>query len=156
MPVDPDLFRTVMGGLPTGVTVVTARDRGDPVGMTVNCFLSISLEPPLVLASLGHGTPTERATRESGWFAVNILDAHSEELSERFAEAEGNPFEGLDHDLGREALPILPGGTGVLLCRVQDVTDVVDHALVIGVVEEARARDGDPLLWFRRRYRRLA
>ena len=74
MPIEKDFFRQVMGQFATGVTVVTTcTERGRPVGLTVNAFCSVSLDPPLVLICVDLRSHALAHIRESGIFVVNIL-----------------------------------------------------------------------------------
>lgn len=122
--------------------------------MTVNSLTSVSLDPVLVLVCLEHGTPTERLIRRSGRFAVGILGDHAKHISALFADPDlaGWPHEVESLEIG--GLPVV-GGLGHLICRVDEIFDKGDHAIVVGSVEECGAKDGAPLLYFRGSYRRL-
>src|SRR5437667_9421165 len=85
--IDTRLFRSALGAFTTGVTIVTTHDKsGVDIGLTVNSFNSVSLDPPLVLWSLAKSAASHRAFLEAEYFAVHILAADQEQLSNRFAQ----------------------------------------------------------------------
>jgi flavin reductase (DIM6/NTAB) family NADH-FMN oxidoreductase RutF len=147
--VDPVVLRRTMGRFATGVAVITTSLRGEPHGMTVNSLTSVSLEPPLLLVCLTEGTRTAEAVRESGRFAVNILGARQESVSNTFARGGADHFAPLraQADLSEPSL-LLPGALAHAVCRVQRTVPAGDHLVVFGLVEQAGYRDGAPLLFF--------
>lgn len=158
MPVTPELFRAALSRFATGVTVVTSLGRdGRPHGLTVNAFCSVSLEPPLVLISLGLDTRSRDYVSQLGRFAVNMLAGEHEEFSRLFAQRErpDDPFQA-PWTPGPQGLPHLDGALAVLDCRVVQAVDAGDHTLFIGEVESARSAEGLPLLYYRAGYHRLA
>jgi flavin reductase (DIM6/NTAB) family NADH-FMN oxidoreductase RutF len=156
----PDHYRAVMGHFATGVTVVTARGREGPVGMTANAVCSLSLDPLLLLVCFDNAARTLPIVRDAGRFGVNVLAAGQEHLARRFA-ASGVPetakFEGVAHTL-HEGIPVLEGGLAWVGCRLRELVPGGDHTIGIGLVTAAeRAKDGrPPLLWYRGRYGVLA
>jgi flavin reductase (DIM6/NTAB) family NADH-FMN oxidoreductase RutF len=154
--VDASSFRRTLGQFATGVTVVTTRDAaGQPLGLTVSAFCSVSLEPPLVLVCIDHRSDANRGLRQSGAFAVSVLAEHQEDVSRRFAAAgpeklDGFPF--LDGPLG---LPLVPGAVAHLECRVRSFHEEGDHAVWVGEVHASVAHPGSPLLYHSGSYRRL-
>jgi flavin reductase (DIM6/NTAB) family NADH-FMN oxidoreductase RutF len=150
--VDPLEYRKIIGGFATGVSVVTATHNGDRYGMTANSLTSVSLEPLLLLVCFVRGSQTGLAVQESGYFGVNLLDASQQDLSNRFASSAAS-FDGVDFDTGDFDLAFFPGGLGRVTCRVHEVVAGGDHDIVIGEVLAAEGRDGDPLLYFRGKYR---
>jgi flavin reductase (DIM6/NTAB) family NADH-FMN oxidoreductase RutF len=149
--VDQEKFRSIMGHFATGVTVVTACSReGQAVGLTVNAFTSVSLNPLLVLICVHREASTHDPLLESGYFAVNMLDRRQEHLGLRFAEAEDEErFRDLDTKAGPMGSPILSGSMAWLECRVKDVVPGGDHSIVVGEVLEGEVHGGDPLMFFR-------
>lgn len=146
-----------MGNWATGVTVVTSVGPRGPHGMTANAFLSVSLEPPLVLVSIGHDNDSLSIVQESGRFAVNILAKDQEHLARLFAvrrERGEEAFVGLDWHPSPAGLPWLNGTLGQMDCRVQDALRAQDHTLFLGRVEAAWVDPGgeDPLVYFRSQY----
>jgi len=154
-PVDPAGFRRAMGRWPTGVSIVTTRADGVDSGLTVNAFLSVALDPPLVLVSLAHEADSTPRVQRSGRFVVHVLGARHRPLSERFARAAPpeEKFEGLAIARGLGELPILEGTLAVLECAVREAHDVADHRLFVGAVERlSLGADEAPLVFFRGRY----
>jgi flavin reductase (DIM6/NTAB) family NADH-FMN oxidoreductase RutF len=153
--VPPALLRRTMGHFATGVSVVTARDRaGRSLGTTVNSLTSVSLDPPLLLVCLGHGSETLGAIRDAGRFGVNVLREGQRDLSDRFARpADGRTWFGVRTHLA-EGIPVLEDALATLECEVHDTVDAGDHLIVIGRVLGADHVDEDPepLLFFRGRY----
>jgi flavin reductase (DIM6/NTAB) family NADH-FMN oxidoreductase RutF len=149
--VGQEKFRKIMGHFATGVTVVTACSRkGEAVGLTVNAFTSVSLDPLLVLVCLHREASTYDPLLESGYFVINVLDRSQEHLGVRFAEAEDEDrFLGLDTITGPRGSPILLGSMAWLECRVKDVIPGGDHSIVLGEVVEGEALGGEPLMFFR-------
>jgi flavin reductase (DIM6/NTAB) family NADH-FMN oxidoreductase RutF len=144
-------FRTVMGHFSTGVTVVASRKpNGDPVGLTVNAFTSVSLEPPTVLVSLHKDADGHDPILAAGRFGVSILSAEQSELAYRFSHDDpGDRFGGLDVEEGPLGSPLIKGALAWLECRVRDVFPGGDHDIIIGEVVDCGGREGDPLLFFR-------
>ena len=149
--VGKEKFRKIMGHFATGVTVVTARSRsGEAVGLTVNAFTSVSLDPLLVLVCVHREASTHDPLLESGYFAINMLGRSQEHLGVRFAVAEDEDrFLGLDTITGPMGSPILLGSMAWLECRVKDVIPGGDHSIVLGEVVEGEVLGGEPLMFFR-------
>lgn len=156
-PVDPSHYRTVLGHFATGVTVVTASDGGQPVGMAVNSFTSVSLDPPLVMFCAARSSTTWPVIKAAGAFAVNVLAADQEELSRAFATKDADRFSCVDHRPGITGSPILVGALAYIDCTLDALHDAGDHELVVGrVVDLDVQRDADPLVFFRGDYGYLA
>jgi flavin reductase (DIM6/NTAB) family NADH-FMN oxidoreductase RutF len=153
---DTKSFRRTMGCFATGVTIVTTKSEGEPYGMTVSSFASVSLQPPLVLVCLANDARTAAAVQARGWFAVNILGQNQAALSSRFAQMENDRFSDVEYSLNERDLPILAGCLAHLSCRVFRVDPAGDHLLVLGEVVEADFREAAPLLYFRSAYADLA
>lgn len=155
MAVDPLEYRKIIGGFATGVAVVTTTHQGERFGMTANSLTSVSLEPTLLLVCFVHGSRTGLAVRAAGHFGVNLLDDAQQDLSNRFASSSAT-FDGVDFETGDFEVPFFPGGLGRITCRVHEVVAGGDHDIVIGEVLSAEGGDGDPLLYFRGKYRGIA
>ncbi len=154
-PVDPGAFRGLMARWATGVTVVTAHHAGRDAGLTVNAFLSVSLQPPSVLVSLMHDVDTLPVIAASGTFAVNVLAADQRALSERFARtvASEEKFRGVGVHRGPDHLPLLDGTLGAVVCRTAATVPQFDHRLLVGeVVRQELGREAPPLLFYRSSY----
>jgi flavin reductase (DIM6/NTAB) family NADH-FMN oxidoreductase RutF len=152
-------MRRVLGRFATGVVVVTTRtDDGLPVGMTVNSFCSVSLEPPLVLFCVSRASQLHPVYVGSTHFAVNVLSESQRELSLRFAGFGRDRFAGLTHDSGTGGSPVLPGALAVAECATTSVTQAGDHDIVLGRVLGLSAEtDGldEPLVFYGGAYRQL-
>jgi 3-hydroxy-9,10-secoandrosta-1,3,5(10)-triene-9,17-dione monooxygenase reductase component len=144
-------FREVMGHFATGVTVVTSRGGdGEPVGLTVNAFTSVSLHPPLVLVCLHRDAAAHDPLLEAGHFAVSVLGADQDGLAVRFATVDPESrFLGVDFFEGILGGPRLQGAIAWLDCRVKEVYRGGDHSIIVGEVVACESAGGDPLLFHR-------
>lgn len=148
--IDPRMLRDVLGCFATGVCVVTSiGDQGLPVGMTINSFSSVSLDPPLVLWSIGLTTPSRSAYQNHPGFAINIMGAEAKDLSLHFARPSEDKFAGVDWTAGHEGVPVLQDALAVLECRVDQSIIAGDHEIFIGRVTRLSHKDGAPLLFHR-------
>jgi flavin reductase (DIM6/NTAB) family NADH-FMN oxidoreductase RutF len=123
-----------MASFPTGVTVVAARDdAGEPVGLTVNSFTSVSLEPPLVLICIGHKSASHDPILAAGGFVVSVLSASQGDVAMRFARP---PSEGRFDEAAWHAAPsghpVIEGATAWLDCAIDDVIIAGDHSILLG------------------------
>ena len=144
-------FRDCVGEFPTGVGVVTAEHEGTPTGMTLNAFASASLDPLLVLVSLGHGSRTLWATTESGRFGVSVLRREQAQVALDFSER-GAPFP-LGHvERDREGYVTVRGAVAVLRCTVWQIVSAGDHDIVLGQVASISHPGGEPLIFYRGRF----
>jgi flavin reductase (DIM6/NTAB) family NADH-FMN oxidoreductase RutF len=126
--------------------------------MTVSAFTSVSLEPPLVAVCADKTSDTLGVIAMSGVFAVNVLSAGQQALSNRFAskQDEHRRFEGLAWRPGGTGSPILPGVIAALDCRVVAAHDAGDHVIYVGSVESVEVAPGDPLVYYAGSYRGVA
>jgi 3-hydroxy-9,10-secoandrosta-1,3,5(10)-triene-9,17-dione monooxygenase reductase component len=148
-------FRDVLGRFATGITVVTAISGGEPVGMTCQSFMSVSLDPPLVLFSPAKTSRAWPAIQRSGRFCVNFLAADQEPVSNTMASRGIDKFADLGWSPTQETgSPLLDGALGYVDCTIHAVHETGDHYVVIGRVQDLDAtRDGKPLLYYRGHYR---
>ena len=153
MPVSEDEFRNALSCFASGVSVVTTKDAaGNPHGITVSAFCSVSLDPPLVLICIEKTTASHNAFSESNAFVVNILDASQMHLSERFAAPSDDKFGDIDLQPGIEGIPVLIEALANLECRLRLTYDGGDHSVFVGEVEKTLVRNGEPLVYFRGEY----
>jgi flavin reductase (DIM6/NTAB) family NADH-FMN oxidoreductase RutF len=149
-------FFTTMGAFPTGVTIVTTRDRtGAPRGLTCNAFSSVSADPPMLLVCLDRRSTTLEALHESGQFVVNFLAAKRGSLSDRFAGKHPDKFWDIRWEAAGNDMPVLINDAiAYAACSVVQTVRAGDHEIVIGAVEEVQPPNGtnEPLVYFRRRY----
>jgi flavin reductase (DIM6/NTAB) family NADH-FMN oxidoreductase RutF len=159
MPVSETEFRAALGRFASGVTVVTARDaRGNPKGITVSSFASLSLVPPLVLIAIGKEASAHEALSGTDRFAVNVLGEAQEAISRKFAMPAGkvDQFEGVPTRRGVGDVPLLEDTLATIECRIVERYPGGDHTIFVGAVDSATTRDGLPLLYFTGQYGRLA
>lgn len=149
-------LRDALGAFATGVTVVTALDPdGRAIGLTVNSFNTVSLEPPLILWSLSLASPSLEAFRKARHFAVNMLAADQQAVSERFAQRNSDKFADIDWREGHGGVPLLSGCCANLECRNEAQHAGGDHLIFIGRVENCTRQDKAPLVFHGGRYRAL-
>lgn len=149
--VDAAHYRQVLGRFATGVTVITAMNGSEPVGLAANSFTSVSLDPPLVLFCAAHASSTWPKIKEAGSFCVNVLSSEQETLSRQFA-GKGDKYEGVGWKPGTTGSPILSDVLAWIDCVIESLHDAGDHVLVLGRVLALDAKDGQPLTYFRGGY----
>lgn len=141
-------FRKALGAFTTGVTIVTARAQdGTPVGVTVNSFNSVSLDPPMVLWSLAKSARSLEAFDLAEHFAVHILSVEQEDLSNRFAKSGVDKFDGVETRQGVGDTPLLMGCCTTLQCRTTFKYEGGDHIIFVGEVIEFDHNDRPPLVF---------
>ncbi len=150
-------FRDALGSFATGVTVLTtlATD-GKPVGLTISSFNTVSLDPPLILWSLACDSPRLAAFRHAGHYAVNVLAADQEVISNRFASRDEDRFDALAFTPGLAGVPLIQGCSAWFECSHEAHYPGGDHLIFLGRVQRfARGQTADPLIFHAGRYRRL-
>ena len=149
-------LRDALGEFATGVTVVTARAAdGQPVGVTINSFASVSLEPPLVLWSLGLDSPSLAVFETCSHYAVNVLAADQTEFSQRFSQSQSDKFAGIELQTGAGGVQLLPGCSAWFECRNEMRYPGGDHIILVGHVESFHREEKPPLIFHGGRYRVL-
>lgn len=134
-PFDTRAFRSALGAFATGVTIVTARlDNGETAGVTANSFNSVSLNPPMILWSLDKSSRSLRIFESADYWAVHILAADQEALSNRFAKSGQDKFAGLELETGVGGTPLLTGCACRLQCRTAFKYEGGDHVIFLGEV----------------------
>ncbi len=154
MPVDPKEFRRALGSFASGVTVVAAEVDGAIHGMTASAFISVSMEPPLVLVSVSRKAHLHPIVAQAGAYSVSILGAHQAAISNHFA---GRPNPELDIAWARTdaGQPVLADALTTLSCTLEQAIDAGDHTLYVGRVMGVDIREGEPLAYFRGGYQTL-
>lgn len=149
--VEEKRFRDVMRRFPTGVTVVTTRgEEGEPAGLTVSAFTSVSLDPILVLVCIHKEANAHDPLIECGSFTVNVLASDQADLAIRFASGlVEERFRGLETEVSPLGNVLIPGSLAWLDCQVKQVFPGGDHSVVLAEVMDCLALDGDPLLFHR-------
>ncbi|MBT2413731.1 flavin reductase [Streptomyces sp. ISL-12] len=171
--VSNDEFRAAMSRLASGVVLVTAQEPpldpddpsaplGEDVGMTATAFLSVSLDPPLVLVSLREGSRMDDLLDEQPRWAVSVLSESQRHIAGRFAMkgrlSDRLLFEDIPYVRGEQSgAPLVGGALATLECHTEQRVSAGDHTLVIGRVLTAGvpSAEGGPLTYFRGRYRQL-
>ncbi len=154
---DPRTLRDALSCFATGVTVVTCLGgEGQPAGLTVNSFTSVSLDPPLLLVCLAKFAASATVLIEASHFAVNVLQTGQQPASIRFSTRDEDRFGATPWSCGEAGAPILADSLGVFECERFAVYDGGDHHILVGkVIKASFDASLDPLLYFRGRYRRL-
>ena len=147
-------FRRTLGMFATGVTIITTQAGGDVHGMTANAFMSVSLQPPLVLISVDRRAKMHVLLHEGKRYGISVLGEHQEELSDHFAGRAGDEAPEARFHVVRET-PLVEGAVAHLVARVVRSYWGGDHSLFLGRVEYARYREGTPLLFHGGRYEQL-
>jgi flavin reductase (DIM6/NTAB) family NADH-FMN oxidoreductase RutF len=156
MAIEPQELRRVMGHFATGVTVITTKDKdGTPQGLTANAFMSLSLNPPLVLISVDKGATCYACFEAGNGFTVNFLGEEQEEISKRFATKGIDKFSGVQWHPGRNGAAIIDGVIGSVECKITQCHDGGDHTIVVGEILNVSATGDRPLLFFKGKYQRL-
>jgi flavin reductase (DIM6/NTAB) family NADH-FMN oxidoreductase RutF len=150
--IDPSLFRSVLGRFASGVTVLTTRAGDEDHGMTASAFCSVSLSPPLVLACIDEAASMMEPLRSAEHLGISVLSEGQEELSRRFAEIEGDRFEGVGFRRGNTGVALLDGALAHLECRIVARHPAGDHVIYVAEVLDARAFDARPLIYYRSGY----
>jgi flavin reductase (DIM6/NTAB) family NADH-FMN oxidoreductase RutF len=154
-------FRKALGHFTTGVTVVTVeREPGKIHGMTANSFTSVSLDPMLILVCVDHRAKMLRLLEKKKHFGVSVLKAGQEAISEYFAKrehsSEAEQRLGIHFRTTPAGAPIIDGTLLQMGCRVVSSHVAGDHTIFIGEVHDAEMYEGEPLLYFRGGYRKIA
>src|SRR5580765_8999774 len=160
MPLDPLEFRQAMGCFATGVTIITVDLEGEVHGMTANAFASVSLDLMLVLVCVDHTTRTHAHLHAKKRFGINVLCEDQRAISEYYARAE-RTHENAEAEAGarfertKHGTPVLQGSLAYLECRLDSAQVAGDHTIFIAEVEDVVVREGEPLLFFRGKYRKV-
>lgn len=150
-------FRDALGMFATGITVVATRaPNGEPIGLTVNSFNSVSLDPPLIVWSLANTLPCRPVFEECEYYSVNVLAADQMDLSQRFASRLDDKFGGLEIDEGLYGVPLLRDCCARFECRNISRHNGGDHVVFISEVVRFDREDREPLLYFGGAYRNLS
>jgi flavin reductase (DIM6/NTAB) family NADH-FMN oxidoreductase RutF len=154
-------FRLALGQFATGVTVITAeRGPGQVHGMTANSFTSVSLDPLLILICVDEDAKLLPLIKKQKRFGVNILKEDQQAISEYFAQRDEN--EQIEKGLGirfrwsQSGIPLLEDAAAHLTCEVVSSYSAGDHTIFIAKVTSVEVYGGEPLLYFRGDYRRIA
>jgi flavin reductase (DIM6/NTAB) family NADH-FMN oxidoreductase RutF len=141
----------------SAVTVTTgAMDSGELFGLTISAFISVSLDPPLVLVSIRNESAAKDLFTRAKRYCVNILSADQQKIAEKFSLAgEAGRFQNLDYYFGKGGSPIIRGCIGYIDCKLVEAIAAGDHTLMIGEAIEVGYEKKDPLLYVDRNYARI-
>lgn len=147
-----DLFKEVMGNYPSGVTVITTVDgNNQPIGLTANSFVSVSIEPLLILWCIDKRSGSYGAFDTNDHFVVNILAADQAEVCWAFAsKKEPDRFSKCVWEMNEQQVPVLTESFANLECKKHNVVDAGDHYILIGEVLSIRKTDVEPMLYHKR------
>ena len=155
MAIDGETYRQVGRASAGAVSVVTAVRCGSDaiVGLTVSSFVTLSFEPPLVMFAIQHAATSYSALVEGDHFGVSLLSVGQSDIARRFASKGTDKLAGTHLETGRVLpVPLIAESLAQVECRTHQIFVSGDHAIVVGLVEAARTRAGDPLLYYSRRF----
>lgn len=148
---DERVFRDAMSKFATGVTVVTMEHDEENIGMTVNAFMSLSLNPKLIAISIDERAFMYDRLQKSERFGISILHESQQDLSMIFARQKEGNVEFIDQG----GVPVLAHTLATLSCTVKERVVAGDHVIIIGEVTHITTSDGNPLLYFNSNYREI-
>ena len=155
---DPRAFRDAVGCFATGVMVMTCKGGAEGlIGVTMNSFSSVSLDPPLVSFCIAESLTEFETLLETEHFALNMLRENQQELSNQFAKTGPGKWKGVSYREASNAAPIIEPNHGVLLCTKHAQYECGDHYIVVARVNElVNGGDEPPLIFYRGKYRLLS
>lgn len=149
---DDRLFKTAMSKFSTGVTVITAEWENENHGMTANAFMSVSLDPKLIVISVANNARMKSIIEKTKTFAVSILAEDQADVSMHFArqkEKEDVRF------IEFAGVPTVEGAIATIACDLHDASEQGDHTLFIGKVRDVAVTDRDPLVYYQGKYEQI-
>ena len=148
-------LRQAFAGFATGVAIVTCfNQNNEPVGLTINSFSSVSLEPALVLWSLVNHSPSRDVFEQAEYFAINIVSAEQQAICQNFAKPQENKFQFGDWNLNTLA-PVLEGSVVQFVCRKHQQIEAGDHQIFLGEIQNCRYSNQEPLLFCKGQFNTL-
>jgi flavin-dependent trigonelline monooxygenase, reductase component len=142
-------FKHAMRHVPTGVTVVTTFKEGEPRGITVNAFASVSLEPPSLLICINREARSYLFISSSKVFCVNVLAGDQRALAVHFSgKVRERQFDEVGYTIDATGAPVLDGAIAHFDCELADEYQFGSHSILIGHVLSCSARAGSPLGYF--------
>jgi 3-hydroxy-9,10-secoandrosta-1,3,5(10)-triene-9,17-dione monooxygenase reductase component len=155
--IDEARYRQVLGRFATGVTVVAAVSGDQPIGLSINSFTSVSLDPPLVAFCTARESSSWPRIRSAGSFCVNVLAEDQEDISRVFATRGKDKFRGVGWRPSPSGAPLLDGVLAWIDCSLDAEYEAGDHVVVIGRVQALDVEDDQdgPLIFYRGGYGRF-
>jgi flavin reductase (DIM6/NTAB) family NADH-FMN oxidoreductase RutF len=155
MPISGDVYKQIGRASAGAVSVVAAYDRVSTaiVALTASSFVTLSFDPPLVMFAIQHNADSYASIVSSKAFGVSLLDVHQTDIAKRFASKGPGKTATTKFDQGLALqVPLIPDSLAQIECLTNQIFISGDHAIVVGLVEQARTREAEPLLYFARRY----
>jgi flavin reductase (DIM6/NTAB) family NADH-FMN oxidoreductase RutF len=150
---NPHDYRNALGKFGTGVAIVSTKTSNHlPVGITINSFNSVSLDPPIVLWSLNKQSPSLKAFDDTGKFVIHVLSKDQIDLSKRFSSRIEEKFANVEYELGSLGVPLITGCSAFFECTTWLRQVVGDHILFLGRVENFNSTEKEALLYYKGRY----
>lgn len=147
--IDEERFRKTCAQFATGIVIATVSgSNGQPLGITVNSFTSVSCAPPLVLICVDYRSSILPHFRLSTHYGINVLSEQQRDVSVRFSQPELDRFVGIGWKQGSTGVPLLDGMLATMECAITQTVEAGDHAIFIGEVVSADTSEGRPLLYF--------
>jgi flavin reductase (DIM6/NTAB) family NADH-FMN oxidoreductase RutF len=155
VPISGETYKQVGRASAGAVSVVAAYDRVSKsiAALTVSSFVTLSFEPPLVMFAIQHNADSYPSIVSSKAFGVSLLSVHQSDIAQRFASKGSGKTLNMKFDEGLVTeVPLIPNSLAQIECLTSQIVISGDHAIVVGLVEAARTRDAEPLLYFARQY----
>jgi flavin reductase (DIM6/NTAB) family NADH-FMN oxidoreductase RutF len=155
MAISGDVYKQIGRSSAGAVSIVAAyaSESNTPVGLTVSSFATLSFEPPLVMFAIQHNAESYPALVSSKVFGVSLLSVAQADTAQLFATKGPAKIAKTKFDQGATLrVPLIPCALAQVECLTQQIVLSGDHAIIVGLVEDARTYDGEPLLYFSRRY----
>lgn len=148
-----DIFKSIMGNYPTGVTVITTKEANNrPIGMTVNSFQSVSIDPLMILWSIRKDATEFKQFYNADQFVVNILDGDNVDICNIFASKDkANRFNKVKWSLTEQDIPVLDEVSSIMECVTVDKINAGDHIIFLGEVKNLRRNSATPMLHYGRK-----
>ena len=153
---DTRALRNTLGQFATGVCILTTQtsDRRS-IGMTVNSFAAVSLDPALVLWSIQNTSECFKEFTECERYGISMLKSSQQALSDRYARSLAHEMDVADRIIGDTGVPLVEGALATLSCRLTALHPGGDHHIIVGEVEALTHSEGEPLVFFGGGYQRL-
>ena len=148
-------LRNTLGQFATGVCVLTTESSEGPIGMTVNSFAAVSLEPALVLWSIQNTSDCFDQFTQCDRYGISVLQRSQEAISNRYARSMDHQVEASDLTRDEQGTPLISGALATFSCRTNAIHAGGDHHIIVGEVEAFTSVDGEPLLFFGGGYKSL-
>jgi flavin reductase (DIM6/NTAB) family NADH-FMN oxidoreductase RutF len=155
VPIDGETFRLLGRATAGAVSIISAHDHSGNriVALTVSSFVTLSYDPPLAMFAIQHSADSYSLMVESKAFGVSLLAADQAIIAQRFARRGRDKSENISFDQGSTLqVPLIPESLAQIECRTHQVVLSGDHAIIVGLIENTRTRQGQPLLYFARQY----